>query len=121
MAVADVGFAPPAPHLATRGMEAGARCEQCHVYRRSDDVWRESRFEGLAQDLRHGRRLTVTAPPVMPHAAFMRENCLACHGGPAAREEIRTSHPERARCRQCHVERQTSAVFASAALPRSGK
>jgi hypothetical protein len=121
MAVADVGFAPPAPHLATRGLQAEARCELCHVYRRSDGVWRASRFEGLAQDLRQGRRLTATAPPVMPHAAFMRENCLACHGGPAAREEIRTSHPERVRCRQCHVERQTGASFASAALPRSGK
>ena len=33
----------------------------------------------------------------------MRENCAACHDGPGAREEIRTSHPERTRCRQCHV------------------
>ena len=24
------------------------------------------------------------APPVMPHPVFMRENCVACHSGPAA-------------------------------------
>ena len=28
---------------------------------------------------------------------------MACHGGPAAVEEIRTTHPERGNCRQCHV------------------
>jgi predicted CXXCH cytochrome family protein len=33
----------------------------------------------------------------------MRENCAACHVGPGAREEIITTHPERTRCRQCHV------------------
>jgi cytochrome c-type protein NapB len=33
----------------------------------------------------------------------MRENCAACHSGPGARAEIITTHPERVRCRQCHV------------------
>jgi cytochrome c-type protein NapB len=41
----------------------------------------------------------------------MRENCAACHTGPAAREEIRTSHPERTRCRQCHVPVTTREIF----------
>jgi predicted CXXCH cytochrome family protein len=43
------------------------------------------------------------APPTIPHKVFMRENCGACHVGPGAREEILTTHPERTRCRQCHV------------------
>jgi nitrate reductase (cytochrome), electron transfer subunit len=46
-------------------------------------------------------------PPVIPHDLELRGDCLACHAGPAAVAEIRTSHPERTHCRQCHV---TSAV-----------
>ncbi len=42
-------------------------------------------------------------PPPIPHDLPFRENCLTCHAGPAAVAEIRTSHPERADCRQCHV------------------
>jgi len=118
MAVENVGFAPPAPHAATSGMQAAARCVQCHVYRQTEAVWRSNTFVGLQQDLRHGDRLNFAAPPVIPHAVFMRETCIACHSGPAAREEIRTSHPERGRCRQCHLERQTSRAFVSTAIPK---
>lgn len=42
-------------------------------------------------------------PPPIPHELQLRENCLACHGGPAAVAAIRTSHPGRINCRQCHV------------------
>lgn len=114
MAVEGVGFAPASPHAATAGMSAVSRCQQCHVLQRSDTIWRESTFSGLRQDLRHGRRLHPLAPPVMPHDVFMRENCVACHSGPAAREEIRTSHPERTRCQQCHLEQRTTAEFVRA-------
>ncbi len=51
------------------------------------------------------------APPVIPHQLLMRENCAACHTGPAAREEIRCTHPERVRCAQCHVEATTTVEF----------
>lgn len=44
------------------------------------------------------------APPPIPHKLQFRENCLACHSGPAAVAEIRTTHPDRADCRQCHVQ-----------------
>lgn len=114
VAVAELGFSPPSPHEITVGMSATSRCEQCHVYARTESPtagadaapqpWVRSRFVGLAQDLRSGRRLYPGAPPVMPHATLMRENCRACHTGQAAREEIRTDHPERLNCRQCHVE-----------------
>ena len=113
--VPGAGFAPPSPHAITTGIGASANCVQCHVWKTTDEEFRTSRFEGLAQDLRRGRRLTRWAPPVMPHAAFMRENCRACHAGPAVREEIRTSHPERENCRQCHVERVTDVEFVRSA------
>ncbi len=112
MDVADVGFAPPSPHEITQGMSALARCRQCHVFASSDDVFVASRFAGLRQDLRRGGRLNDLAPPTLPHPSFMRENCVACHSGPAAREEIRTPHPERTRCVQCHVPVETRATFA---------
>ncbi len=42
-------------------------------------------------------------PPPIPHDLQSRGNCLTCHAGPAAVAEIRTTHPERADCRGCHV------------------
>lgn len=111
LAVPDLGFAPPSPHEETTGMSAISRCQQCHVSRRGDGFFAETEFAGFAQDLRRGRRLHDLAPPVIPHKVFMRENCQACHTGPAAREEIRTTHPERTRCRQCHLEQRTTREF----------
>jgi len=112
MSLPEVGFAPPMPHELTKGISAMHNCRQCHVFRQTEETFRESGFEGLRQDLRHGRRLHSLAPPVMPHSVFMRENCTACHSGPAAREEIRCDHVERQRCRQCHVPQTTADEFA---------
>ncbi len=109
--VPGVGFAPNMPHAKTVGVGKQARCTQCHVYRKTEETFRDSLFAGLHQDLRKGRRHHVFAPPVMPHATLMRENCQACHTGPAAREEIRCRHPERTRCTQCHMERTTTTEF----------
>ncbi len=111
VSVPGVGFSPPSPHEATSGMSAISRCEQCHVFRHTETLFAENRFAGLNQDLRRGQRLNPEAPPVMPHSVFMRENCIACHSGAAAREPIRTTHPERVRCRQCHVEQVTTDTF----------
>ena len=119
MSVPDVGYSPPSPHAQTAGMGAIARCEQCHVFQQVGEPWRENSFAGLRQDLRQGRRLHPLAPPVIPHRVFMRDNCRACHSGPAAREEIRTDHPERPRCLQCHVEQVTTTSFPSE-LARTG-
>jgi len=109
--VAGVGFAPPSPHVRTAGLSLLSRCNQCHVYRATDSLFRPSTFTGFPQDLRAGTRQHEAAPPVLPHPVFMRENCQACHTGPAAREEIRTSHPERQNCRQCHVPGTTEDLF----------
>ena len=50
----------------------------------------------------HGPRAYGGAPPTMPHAVWMRQNCMACHG-PGREQAIRTSHPERQNCLQCHA------------------
>lgn len=102
-AVSGVGYAPASPHEATPEGPATVRCRQCHVFAQTDGLFVESDFQGLAQDLRVGSRLYDGAPPTIPHRILMRENCAACHAGPGARPEILTSHPERSRCRQCHV------------------
>lgn len=111
MSVPQVGFAPPMPHEITDGLSAVSRCTQCHVFRETDETFRGSGFVGLEQDLRTGDRAHLLAPPVLPHPIFMRENCVACHTGPAAREEIRCDHPERPRCTQCHLPRLTGEEF----------
>ena len=117
IAVEEVGFSPPSPHEQTAGLSAMSRCTQCHVFQRADDLFAENSFVGLPQDLRSGGRLHLAAPPTVPHKTFMRENCIACHSGAAAREEIRTSHPERTRCRQCHVAVATRGLFSTGATP----
>lgn len=103
LAVDGVGYAPPSPHDATEEEGATSRCRQCHVPVLTDDLFSASGFVGLSQDLRPGSRLYPGAPPTIPHKILMRENCAACHQGPGARAQIVTSHPERVRCRQCHV------------------
>jgi cytochrome c-type protein NapB len=109
--VPGVGLSPPSPHQGTSGLGSTARCRQCHVHPVTRDTFRQSTFVGLAQDLRRGHRAHPLAPPVIPHPVFMRENCAACHTGPAAREEIRTSHPERTRCLQCHLSVRATGEF----------
>jgi cytochrome c-type protein NapB len=41
------------------------------------------------------------APPAVPHPTLMREQCEACHGSDA-RVALRTPHPDRRSCLQCH-------------------
>ncbi|MEM7201012.1 MAG: hypothetical protein AAF628_12135 [Planctomycetota bacterium] len=111
MEVPGTGFAPPSPHANTAPPSAMSRCQQCHIYATTDAVFRPNAFAGLKQDLRRGERLNKLAPPVVPHQILLRENCAACHTGQAAREEIRCTHPERTRCRQCHVPAVASGEF----------
>ena len=108
--VENLGFAPASPHEKTPGLSMYSNCRQCHVERTTRAVFVANSFEGIPQDLRQGRR-ALGAPPVMPHPKFMRDNCQACHTGPAARTSIRTSHPERVRCLQCHVEQKVNSLF----------
>ena len=88
-----------------------SRCQQCHVYQETYVLWVTNGFQGKPQELRSGGRLYPGAPPSLPHPVFMREDCLSCHDGDADREEIRTTHPERTRCLQCHVEQRIATTF----------
>jgi len=103
LAVEGLGFAPASPHDDTDQAGATLRCRQCHVFVDTGSLFVANSFQGLDQNMRFGGRLYPGAPPTIPHSVFMRENCAACHTGPGARQEIVTTHPERTRCRQCHV------------------
>ena len=111
--VSGLGFAPASPHDNTSKAGGTTRCRQCHVFRTTDDLFVGSEYEGIPQDLAAGDRASAGAPPRIPHRILMRENCVACHDGPGAREEARTTHPERTRCRQCHVPITDRTVFES--------
>lgn len=78
-------------------------CAQCHVdpdaplatfvatdWRAAD--WPETDLQAMPG-----------SPHRIPHGVQARNNCRACHTGPGAVVELRTDHPERASCRQCHV------------------
>lgn len=96
-----VRLAPANPH-AGGAVGAPGNCVQCHVQQRTSGTWVASSFEGLRR-APTGLRHHSLAPPTIPHPVWMREQCLACHSGLAARAELRTDHPERVNCKQCHV------------------
>lgn len=85
------------------GADPNTRCPQCHGP--EGRVRPEKRLAAsLSAWSEPGDRTAGGLPPTIPHDRDMRGNCLACHAGPAAVAEIRTSHPEWTSCRQCHVE-----------------
>jgi nitrate reductase (cytochrome), electron transfer subunit len=88
-------YAPVVPHPELQS------CRQCHVPETTPAV-RTTALSTSAPPRTRGAALPGSPPPI-PHALQMRENCLACHAGPGAVAEIRSSHPERVNCRQCHV------------------
>ena len=97
-------YAPVSPHPEYHN------CLQCHVASDATGLfveidWLSTRRPILGQPALPGN------PPPVPHTLQLRENCLPCHAGPAAVAEVRTSHPERLNCRQCHVPRQVQNVY----------
>ncbi len=86
-------------------------CTQCHVPMAgrpgAAKQGRANSFVGLPS-AESGPRAWQGAPPAVPHPVFMRENCASCHGLTGA-EGLRTTHPERASCLQCHAPNQTEA------------
>ena len=89
-------YAPITPH------PKKINCMQCHVEVRTESQFVSSNWKSnVAPDL--GNAALVGSPPTIPHQIQMRENCLSCHAGPSAVAELRTTHPERINCRQCHV------------------
>jgi len=80
-----------------------SQCMQCHVKGTDtrEGLFRENSFVGLDYPGK-GSRAHDFAPPTIPHKTWMRENCLSCHGL-AGNFAIRTPHPVRSQCRQCHA------------------
>mgnify|MGYP001190301421 CR=1 FL=1 len=89
--------------VADAGADPNSRCPLCHGPSggapRADATltWPTTIWPTLSP------KTPDRAPPPIPHDLQFRENCLTCHAGPAAVAEIRTAHPDRASCRQCHV------------------
>ena len=80
-------------------------CTQCHVESSPQPlvpvVFRETAFVGLPAPT-GGPRAYLGAPPQMPHATWMREDCLSCHGF-TGHAGLQTTHPWRQNCQQCHT------------------
>lgn len=82
-------------------------CLQCHTLSQdprpggAPGIAPDNSFSGLASP-GHGARAWPTAPPTMPHKTRMREQCNSCHG-PTGDPGLRTSHPDRQSCVQCHA------------------
>jgi cytochrome c-type protein NapB len=102
--------APGYPH------ERLTSCTQCHAMAEPDPPWGR-RSEGLAVDPRDvpsqfrgeptppaGPRWTDISPPTIPHATVMHERCISCHG-PNGRDALKSTHPQRQNCEQCHAPR----------------
>jgi cytochrome c-type protein NapB len=96
--------------------DPNARCRQCHAP--GVKRWRDSSLDWSPlpwPDL----PARTGAPPPIPHSLQLRGNCLACHSAPSAVAEIRTPHPERSNCRQCHVEGNLKAGEFGSPQPRT--
>lgn len=89
--------------LASAGADPNSRCPLCHgptggrPRPEASATWPTTEWPILPP------RTPGLLPPPIPHDLQLRGNCLACHGGPAAVADLRTSHAERANCRQCHL------------------
>ena len=97
--------ASPIPH------EAMGNCLQCHVVQDGPQPGERllpdaptaavNSFAGLTSP-EAGERAWSIAPPVVPHSTQLRERCLSCHG-PGGRDAMRSTHPDRQSCTQCHA------------------
>jgi nitrate reductase (cytochrome), electron transfer subunit len=96
-------YAPMTPH------PEYSQCRQCHVPSRTNQEFKGNNFLPASTVL--SSAAFNGAPPPIPHTLQLRENCSSCHVGPGAVHEIRTKHPERIGCLQCHVPAQSTQEF----------
>ncbi len=91
-----------------------ANCTQCHVEDKPGggalgetlpNYLGANDFTPLTASL-WGERAWQGAPPTIPHTTWMRTDCMSCHG-PAGSNAIRTTHPWRQSCLQCHASSAT--------------
>lgn len=95
-------------------------CRHCHLFARAKGTFRANVFAALPPPpLRVGRALPG-GPPVMAHPpSALRGSCLACHGEKGQLEALRTPHPERTACEQCHVPQRTPLAWQPPPLDRA--
>lgn len=112
--------APAYPLVGVPFPRAGANdpCRQCHAgvpakFAEATIDWRGAPWPALASR-------GAAEVPAIPHDLEGRGNCLACHMGPGAVAELRTSHPERADCRQCHLTARDPALVFIRPAPQGG-
>lgn len=92
--------------------DAFVSCTQCHAMAEPSVPWEASAVQPDPRAVQNlfvgehaplqGERWTDVAPPRLPHPTFMHERCTSCHG-PNGRDALKSTHPERQSCLQCHV------------------
>ncbi|MCC6234954.1 MAG: hypothetical protein IT580_20085 [Verrucomicrobiales bacterium] len=101
-------------------------CTQCHVPSGGSGppsasplpAWfADNAFHGVVSS-GAGSRAWPGAPPTIPHSLQLRENCSSCHGVNGL-PGLRTSHPERPLCLQCHVPESAGSALPWAQPVRS--
>lgn len=98
-------LATPMSHTTLRN------CTQCHIVEAApmpggealppDPRVVSNSFDGLASPTAGARAWSI-APPQIPHRTGMREQCDSCHGV-NGRDALRSTHPWRTSCEQCHA------------------
>ncbi len=84
-------------------------CRQCHLEQVSPTLGQlpegfldvPNSFVGL-KSAGKGLPVAAGAPPRVPHPTWFRGRCNACHGK-YAREGLKSPHPQRRACEQCHI------------------
>ncbi len=97
-------FAPVTPH------PENSLCYQCHAQVATTELFVESEWRSIDPP-KLGLSFLGGSPPPVPHSLQLRENCIACHTGPAAVAEIKIEHAVRGDCRQCHATVVQTAPF----------
>ena len=90
-------YAPVTPHPEKE------LCYQCHVPKLTDELFVETNWLSVPPP-KLGNSQMGGSPTPIPHSLQFRDDCIACHAGPAAVTEIRVDHAIRGNCRQCHME-----------------
>ncbi len=113
MACHESGFQSESLRISKMSHPYLSNCTQCHVEANPQHLkpikFRESTFVGLPAPT-GGPRAYAGAPPQIPHATWMRNDCLSCHGFTGLLG-LQTTHPWRQNCNQCHTPAATAEQF----------
>ncbi len=99
-------YAPVTPH------PTYTNCVQCHVSQNTKTLFKPTAWTKMKPP-KLRRTSLPGGPPPIPHTLQLRTNCNACHAGPGSVRELRTPHPDRTNCLQCHVPRRRIQAFHS--------